>query len=376
MKYFMPLLFLGLLAGGAYYSLAFFSRLSGVNMHAAMAWGFKAKRFELVLTWVMFYLIGGVMLLVLLQKPFMLVTMAFSHEGGLLGYALDDSEHAILYDPGQANYAEKRMTPPPPAAESFTGTFEVVAFYRPFLSGYGQNLEFQNIYLALFLIFLAALGTVLTYVVMYALADAYNSKMHLGIELSHSMLGINFQTITGLRFTTVAAGFVSLIVLASLAGGLMVKYISRGYEQRLGETRDFFRSQIMETVSPGKILPGKVIRRLFNYQTIYAHPQQVDRGARDRTVLTVTYTVEFRELTDHLPVYLSLSCMGDETANPIVAEINSSFPPLTSRWHDVVLSSPEAMVPRKKPVRHFKVNDDYTISLLRKVDRALDQANH
>ena len=55
MKFFGLLVFLVFFIGGVFAILWFFSKLVGVNMFTAMSWGFKEKRFELTLTFFMFY---------------------------------------------------------------------------------------------------------------------------------------------------------------------------------------------------------------------------------------------------------------------------------------------------------------------------------
>ncbi|MBU0479917.1 MAG: hypothetical protein KKG47_02325 [Proteobacteria bacterium] len=364
MNSFGILLFLGFFFGTGYAALRFFSKLAGVNMTSAMIWGFKAKRFELVLNWGMFYLIAFVMTFALLQKPFMLLTMNVSHRGALLGYAIND-ETANLYDPLQDEYLSFRVLPsPPPAAERFDETFDVVALYRPFLSDYYQNIELQNIYLALFFMFLSALGLSLMYLIMYTLARAYSSEMKLKRDISHRIVLARFREVTGYRFSRVANSFVLIIILSSFIGGFMVNRITRGYEKEFLPAQEYFRSKIMETVAPEKVLLGRVIRRMFGHKKIYAQPERDSHDTSDRTIPTITYTVEFPNMVKYTPVYLQITYIGDDESNPIIKKLNESFPPRTSTWNDVILASPEAMEPIDLPERNFRVNSDYSISLV------------
>ena len=352
------LIFLALLIGCAYLSLRFFSRLADVDMVAATCWGFKAKRFELVLTWCMVYLIAFVFVVSLLQKPFMLLTMNLSHEGGLLGYAVN-GEYAKLYDPLRKEYVDYKISPPPAAAARFDETFEVVAIYRPFLSGYYQNIELQGLWLSLFFIFLAALGLGLMYLTQYGLAGAYIAKEHLAKELSHALILGRFREITGYPFFPVLTGIALFILASTWIGASMVNRITRSYAEQFSEARQGQKGDILANATPGRILRGRLINRMEDFQKIYGNRSTKQP---DRTVLKTIYTIEFKNVVRYTPVYLQVAYLGEADGNPAMRALDRFFPPRTSWSIGKIVANDYAVDAQGPAELDFRVNENLSVS--------------
>jgi hypothetical protein len=357
------LVFLAILIGCGYLSLRFFSRLSDVEMVAAMCWGFKAKRFELVLTWCMVYLIAFVFVFALLQKPFLPWTMNFSHEGGLLGYAVND-EHAKFYDPEQKEYVDYKISSPLPTAGRFDETFDVVAIYRPFLSGYYQNIELQGLWVSLLFIFVAALGLGLMYLTMYGLAGEYIAKTHLVQELSHKLILGRFKELTGVPFSQALIGVSLFIVLSTWIGTSMVNRITRDYAERFSEAQKDLKKEVMANVKPGKILQGRLINRIEDFEKIYGDRDHIHTQKRDdRAIHKTVYTIEFVRLTRYTPVYLRVAYLGEADDSRDMQTLDQFFPPRTSWSVSDIVAHKYAVEAQGADDLAFKVNDNYSVSL-------------
>lgn len=358
MTFIYGLLFVALLIGCAYLSLRFFSRLIDVDMVAAMSWGFKAKRFELVLTWCLFYLIAFVFVFALLQKPFMLLTMKLSHEGGLLGYAVN-GEYGKLYDPRQKEYVGYQISPPPPAAARFNETFEVVALYRPFLSRHYQNVEAQGLWISIVFIFLSALGLVLTYVILYGLANAYVAKLHSGQELSHALILGRFKEITGFPFFPALAGVVLFILASTWIGASMVNRITRDYGELFSDARKNHTAEVLANAAPGRILRGRLINRIEDLQKVYGNR---NRKEPDRTILKTSYTIEFTKVVRYTPVYLRITYLGEPGSDPAMQALDRFFPPRTSWSISEIIANDYAADAQGPAELDFRVNENLGVS--------------
>ncbi len=337
-----------LMVGGGYYTLRFFSRLAGVNMLTAFSWGFQAKRFELVLTFILFYLMAFVMVLVMVLRPITILEVKTSHVGGLLGYQ-ESNNQAMVYDSSRQAYVAYEMYPPPPTPAQFTDVFRVVSFYRPFFRSHYQNVEDMGLAVTLILIFIGALGLVLTYLVLYGLAEAYASKNRLSNTLSHQFLATQFRKIIGIRFTQALVIVLTALAIISVVSSLTVRGIMQQYREQYLPDQQSLKNRLETIISPGDTVQGRLIRRFHRLDKVY-------NNYNDRDVDEVEYykisdfIIEFTELT-RVPVYLNLPLLDEGEPSQAIKIL------------DAVFLDEKAAVPYEIKAFDFIVKDDYSISL-------------
>lgn len=336
-----------------------FSRLSGVDLFAAVSWSFSSKQYPLVLGWGFFYLLAFAALLSLLEKPFALARLSATHEGALLGYA-ERASVSKLYDPVRREYKAFRMSPPVPAAGTFDDAFDVVVLYRPLLSGgHYQRVAQQSPWTALFLLFFLALLSVVLSMMMYKLADLYVRKEGLDLLLSHRAVLAALRQAGGPHGNAILAAAALVLLVPAFAGGFMEHRLTAEYAERFKDLRKSYRDQVLAVAAPGAVLKGRVLRRDHGSETESSGPRGV--SASDRTVRNVIYTVEFPDLIRYTPVYLRVT-LRDLESNADIGKLDRALPPegapeeeRTSGWKGP--SGPDA-----EGMLSFVVNDDRSVS--------------
>lgn len=358
MRMFTALFLVALVAAGGYGTLLLFSRLTGVNMQQAICWGFRARHLELVLPWCIVYVIAFVMVMALLHKPYSLWNLNRSHTAALQGYAISH-EDAKLYDPVEKRYAEYKMNSPLPAAVRFSETFNLLVLYKPAASGTYQNAQGESLWVSCIIIFFAFGGLILLYVITYGIAGLYIEKTGLSQTLSHRLVLNNFSQLTGYPFLAVLALFSLFVLVSAVAGGSLVNRITGEYEERFADQQEDLRHEILSRVAPGTVLKGLVVNRLRDYHKIYGRRDLPPPDNEDRTVDMATYTIEFRGLARHVPVYLSIVYIGDPDAIPQRKLLDRMFVPGKAGLFD----TKSEREPREKRELDFLVNEDYSVTL-------------
>ncbi|MBN1596036.1 hypothetical protein JW933_08940 [candidate division FCPU426 bacterium] len=353
MKFLWPLAVLIILAAGAYYTLRFFTRLAEVDMLAALSWGFKARRFELVLTFFLFYIMAAVMYLAVAQRPLLILEVKNYHVGGLTG-CRENEYLAKVYDPFQGKYIEYEHYTPPPAAGKFTETFEVVSFYKPFAASHYQNVQDLSLPVTLILIFIGTLGLVLMYLVLFALAGEYIKAGKVPNALTHAFIFSHFQKVTGLPFFKTLILLLAALAIISALSDTTVRGIMHRYREDYLQYQERMRGDILRKVSPRAIVRGRLLRRFHSLEKVYQRPNYQDR--RETRYYHVShYTVEFNQLTQ-VPVYLELALCGEAGSNAAIQMLDTFFP------------DDKAVMPDEKKELDFMVNDDYSVSLWQEAD--------
>ena len=355
-----------IMAAVAYLFLRLFSRLFGVDVLAVMSWQIKKKQFLWIGGWALLFLLGFFPLLTLLEKPFTAVTMNMTHEGAMLGYAMDD-EQAMLYDPAQREYRAYRIYPPPRAASSFDEAFETVAFYRPFLTDSLQNIELQGYFVSVMMLIIAGIMFGILPVLTYKMVQEYPREPGVPI-LSLQIVLDNCKAWTGFSLPAILTAAALFVVMMIILSGYLVNRIKAGYDEKFATTRQEFRSELMARVAPGKVLKGSVINRMRDVQT-YSEGQSHTRGlrnaSRDTKVIKYSvYTIEFGKLLSFEPVYLRLTLTGDAQSNRNIKRLDELFVSDESPESGGVLSRLEPRDARDPRELDFVVNDDYSVSLV------------
>jgi hypothetical protein len=355
------------LAASAYLVLRLFSRLFGADVLEIMAWQIRRKQFLWIGGWAFLFLVGFFPLLTLLQKPFVTATMVMTHEGALLGYAANDEE-AKLYDPVQKEYKTCRVHPVPRAARSFDETFETVAFYRPFLTAYTQNIDVQGFFVAVMMFIIAGLGFGILPLISYKMVEDYFQKTGRNPGLSLQTVLENCKAWTGWPLPVVVAAIVLFLVLSTIVCGYVMHRIRNGYEERFAATRQEFRNEIREHAAPGTVLQGRVINRMRDVET-RTRPRNIGRTERLSTnrenvvIKHSVYTIEFRNLLRYDPVYLRLTLTGDAQSNASMKRLDALFPPDDGPESEGLLARYEPRNARDARELEFVVNDDRSVSL-------------
>ncbi|MBU0481271.1 MAG: hypothetical protein KKG47_09230 [Proteobacteria bacterium] len=357
---------LALIIGGAYYFLVAFSQVTSVNMVAAMTWGLKSDGRPLVLISALIYFVFALLLLGMLQKPYLLLNMGLSHQGALRGYA-ESTKTARLYDPVRQEYVSVAMNPPALAAERFDRAFEVVTTYRLFPFDTPLNARGQSFVRAVFHILVIVLFFCLLCLFQYMLARNYLDAIQPPRQLTFQLFLSQGWASVREPLLSRPLAFILLFFLISLSGGVLERYIRHGYEERFADVRNSFQRQIMAGVRPGQLIRGRLVGRMFNYKKLHDEAIGVsfksDQDYR-RTISTTTYTFAFEDMVRRTPVYLCITYEDFADQIPRIKQLDRFFPPRVPVWKDPTFSDPRLMEPTEPREFTFTVNDDYSIALV------------
>lgn len=363
------LLFL-LMAATAYLFLRVFSRLFGVDVLQVMVSQVRQKNLVWASGWVFLFLLGFFPLLALLQKPFTAVTMTMTHEGAMLGYAVND-EQAMFYEPQHREYGAVAVDPPPRAAGSFKEVFETVVYFRPFLTATYQNSVVQGYLVSSIMLIITGIAFGVLPLISYRMVDEYLQQQH-GQRLSLQTVLENCKAWTGYSLPVVVTAVVLVLVITVIVSGYLVNRIRAGYDEKFAETREGFRRELMAAVAPGRTVKGRVVNRMRDVQS-YSKPRTSDSDQRmaDRETVVVEhsdYTIEFKKLLKYQPVYLRLSLSGDPDTTPQIKRLDALFPPDGSPGAEGFLAKYDPRDARDPRELDFVVNDDYSVSLAKEQD--------
>lgn len=353
--------------GSGYLTLRFLSRLFGVDMVAAMCWGFRGDDIlAITVGWCLFYFIGFSFTATLLMKTATLWNINATHDAGLRGYMLN-VDHAKLYDPRKREYVKYEIAQPQHAAGRFDKTFDLITVYRPYQSGPYQDIWMQNIWLSVFFTVVAALGLVMTYVLSYTLAGEYIRHLNLAQELSHALVLARFQEMTGYSFSLVLTVVLFLIILTSGIGGYLENRITNDYEEQFSETQKEFREEILYRVKPGMILRGRLVNRTEDQEKVTDASSTDSDGKTEYSYTYIDktmYTVEFKGIIRSEPVYLLMTYFGKIGDIPDVQFLDRYFPRLKSSLENTSASYITVDADGAGEL-DFLVKDDYSIAPVR-----------
>ncbi len=340
------LVFLAAFAGTGFLILVFFSRISGIDMPAAYAWGFRTKRLELVLPVIVLYLIAFIFLAGLLLRPVTLVSVLSTNRGGLAGYP-SDTDRYVFYDAERSSYGSVEFFSPPPASPSLREVLGIVSIYRPLGNKQYYNLVGVGLPVTLILIVFSALGTSLTFLLLRFLAQEYSGRENPALKLARGAIAEGFRRTTGLSLWAAAAAVFVLLGGVAVVSAVVTGRVSRNHREVLTERSLRYRAEIEGRVRPGDRLSGRIVSRIETMETEYG---EEDERSRDRPSLReqrhyplIRYTVELEGLLG-IPVFVGIRVPGNPDESPALAR------------YEHFAASPDLPA-------EFIVNEDFTLRL-------------
>lgn len=346
--------------GIAYGGLRLFTRLSGVDAFEVVSWQAGRKQLPIILVICFFYLFSMICLMLLLDMPVTLVAMNSTHEGGLRGYT--DASGVKLYAPADKDYRLYPKRNYVPAAERFSDTFDVVAFYRSPRFDWWEDVDAQVrkpwsgglVLLFICMIFVAC------YMVMYTYTVEYLKINDPSRTLTYGEIHAGFRTLAGVPFSLIAGIALIVVMIPWFLGGYMVHRIKAGYNDQYGHLQKELRSELLANASPGRLITGRVVHRTIGYEQELMTDDEASRrwgSNKWKTVSLAIYTIEFPDLVRHTPVYLAVT-RPNVASDPVVQKLDSLAPP------------------REQPAKQdqartakFVVNDDTSVSLAEETGR-------
>jgi len=353
MKYTLPILiYLVLFLGAGYLLLKFFSGLTGVDMFSAFKWGFKAKRFEIVIPLMLFYLIAFVFFFAIITTPFYMSTAKFTQKGGLSGYQGDDYMYKY-YDPLKGKYLEIKHYNPPPASRQFNETFSVVSFYKPLFSGHYQNVSELSIAVSIIKIIFFLIGAIPLYLILFLLAKEFGGQNSSSRKITHKLISDNFTEMTRLNIFAVICAVTIIIAIITIAGFIVSRNITREHRKIYSGYSAEYQAKIAKVVSPGKKAAGRIIRRenilIKHYTSRFENGENLNKTTVQYTPAKI-YTIEFLNILN-MPVYLNFQLIDGNESKPFIGKLDELF------------GDKKSTVPLEKKDIEFLVNKDFSISL-------------
>lgn len=341
-------LFLLLLAlAGAWCYVQVCSRLYGVNMAAVLRSSLRQRNgWIMIVLFVPIYLVCFWGFQFFATQPIEVAAMLTSSRGGLVGYQESDGR-TMLYDPVAKEYQPCAIGSGQWTADTFDRVFEAAAIYKPFLSDTYEDIWMHDPCEAVFYIMVGLIGLVMLTPPLYDMA-----KKDAPRPLSLAVVRENCKAWTGFSWKVVLAAPILYVLLLPIVSTCVQDRLIMGYVNQIKEVREDLRSDVLSRVAPGKVLRGRVINRLS------------DSGPVEGKARAAAYTVEFKRMAQHEPVYLRLTVEERGAPSPDFRVLDDLFPaavdPATLDWQD-----------RKKPVDadfspelDFRVNDDLSVSLV------------
>ena len=318
-------------------------------MPVAYVWGFRTKRLELVLPVIFLYLIAFLFLAGLLLRPVTLVSVLATNRGGLAGYPPSEDRY-VFYDPERSRYESVEFFSPPPAPRSLREVLGVVSIYRPPGYSHYDNLVGVGLPVTLVLIFLSALGTSLTFLLLRFLAQEYSGRENPALKLVRGAVAEGFRRTTGCSLWAAAAAVFILLGGIAVVSAIVTGRVSRNHQDALTERSLQYRAEIGERVRPGDLLAGWIVSRIETIEWEYSDQDDEDRRMRPTTMSVhkryypvIRYTVELRGVLD-IPIFVGIWIPGNRDENPGLAR------------YELLAASPNL------PAR-FLVNEDFTLRL-------------
>lgn len=346
------LIYFSLFLAAGYLMLRFFSNLVGLDMLAAVGWGFKGKRFELVLPLIMFYMMAFVMVSAIFMSALTTSTAAFTHVGGLRGYQDGDAQYHY-FDPAMRRYVPIGHYNAMPVARKLDETFSLLSFYKPLFSLHYQNVSDLSLLVSLIKIVIALIGIVPLYLVLVVLAKDFGARLIPVREVTHALIGKQFSAMTGYS-ALLAAGVIALAVAGiTLLQYYMERRIVSQHQETLGGYAKEYRDLVTRRIAVGDKITGKIIRRddASVQETYYDTQDDTNMNRRGtRTLPASLYTLEISDQVP-VPVYIGLQLAGDADTNPDMRRLDAMF------------ADEKSERPAGDARVELTVNKDYSVSL-------------
>lgn len=342
-----------LMAVSSYYLFKFFTRISGVSIPSAVAAAFRFDssvpvllRVSALMGFFMFLCIIMVFFLYI-ETPKKILELDKYRTGGFMGYHTGDL-HTVLYDPGERAYKDYYYWGGPSVPEKFTETFETVLIFKPPSREYYEGTSELGFGGNLTLLFILLFCIPALYIFLFIMAEFYVKYEGLPVKPDHRVIAENFREITGMPFWKAAIILFSVLLVLSAITAIWATVLNRNYMKPFIPEQQALRSTIMEKVTPGSTLRGKVILR-FKESVDQSYTEETARGTRTQKsyYTMMNYTVEFRDIL-RVPVYLYLRLYWDTDESRLLekpfTEKNSAEPEYAKEYS-------------------FIVNPDYSVSL-------------
>lgn len=342
-----------LMAVSSYYLFKFFTRISGVSIPSAAAAAFRFDssvpvllRVSAFMGFFMFLCITVVFFLYL-ETPKKMLELDKYRTGGFMGYYTGDM-HTMLYDPGEGAYKDYYFWGGPSVPGKFTETFETVLIFKPPSQEYYEGTSELGFAGKLTLLFILLFTIPALYIFLFIMAELYVKYKYLPVKPDHRVIAENFREITGMPFWKAAIILFSVLLVISAITAIWTELINRSYMKQFIPQQQALKSTIMEKVTPGSTLRGKVILRFIESMD-QSTTEETARGVRTQKSYyhVMNYTVEFRDIL-RVPVYLNLPL------NPGSEESALLEKPFTKKYG----ADPEYVKEYS-----FLVKDDYSVSL-------------
>ncbi len=350
---FRILVLLLLLPVSSYYLLKFFGRLSGVNMFSAVAMAFRFDSSVPVLHRVaaflgfFMYLCLLVLFLSYLEFPKKLYEMDRYHAGGLMGYSTPGL-HTMLYAPSEGRYVDYYFWGGPSEAREFTGTFETVVIFKPPSQEYYEDASQFGIAGSSGPLFLLLAGLPTVYICLFLLAQSFRDYNGLRVKLEHPVIAERFRELAGMPFWKAGIILLSVFLAITLVGIIWSRVLNHRYQELFSVEQQKLRSALLQKVSPGDTVRGRVILR-FKSQEQEFHSEETGRRVRNTTsyYTLYKYTIEFNDLIG-IPVYLEMAAYpGGDVAKVL----------------EKAFTKEHGVEPDYVKEYRFTVNQDYSVSL-------------
>lgn len=346
------LIYFSLFLAAGYLMLRFFSNLVGLDMLAAVGWGFKGKRFELVLPLIMFYMMAFVMVSAIFMSALTTSTAAFTHVGGLRGYQDGDAQYHY-FDPAMRRYVPIRHYNAMPVARKLDDTFSLVSFYKPLFAPHYQNVNELSLLVSLIKILIGILAVVPLYLILFSLAKDFGASLAPAREVTHALIGKQFSAMTGYSALLVA-GVIALAILGiTLLEFYMERRIVSQHRETLGAYATEYRELVTRRIAVGDKITGKIIRRddASVHETYYDAQDDMNMNKRGtRTHAAKLFTLEIAERIP-VPIYVGLQLAGDADSTPDIRRLDAMF------------ADEKSERPAGDARVELTVNKDYSVSL-------------
>ncbi len=340
--------FLGILAGSGCLVLWIFSKLTGVDMFEAFAWGFRTKRPHFVLPMLLLHLMAVVFLMTLFRLPIVALTMPATERGGLSGYVSGPNRY-VYYDVQESAYREITHYNPPPVPPTLDTAPDVVSYYRSRGAEHYENVSILSLPSLLIFFVLSAISVFPQYFALLAFAREYVSSNRLARDVSGAGIREAFEALIGLRPWIVGAAVLLTLVILVAAGSAVAGRILTRHRDEIGPIADTLRDQLVRKLPPGSRITGKLVGSTTRTErsTRYVLSEKYRQAHSTPKLFTLRiYMVELTGVAD-IPVYLAVE---------LPEEARTEILPLERFLKDGESSG-------KAPEIELVVNDDLTLSL-------------
>lgn len=242
-----------------------------------------------------------------------------------------------------------------PVARKFNETFSVASFYQPNFVGHYENAVVLGPVVSVIKIIFFLIGAIPLYLVLVLLAKEFGKQSTPSIEITHQLIGNNFQEITKISPLIAIIALVILIVIMTVVSILLSNSITDEHTTKYSSYSSDYREKIMRAVSPCKIVKGRIMRVdesiIKHYDDRFQYDDTDVKNRRIEYVPTKIYTIEFSNIL-HIPIYLGFELVNSGDSEKIISKL------------DLLASDKDNAVLFKEKEIAFVVKEDYSISLV------------